>query len=227
MTVGFEVYNEAEALQVGTGNPALASVNFVLRQKVTTNLAPVSPYTSGDVPRSAVTVSYSANNPIVAFSSDVPVGMVTNSLIGSTWQATFIAQGNTTAQIKVFIFDESGQAAVPAAGQNYGLELFLEDGTTRVYNSHQPPFAIVDWRMVSTTAYQAGRTYAVVPNWHTMLINFDFYADPINQIWSYAASTSGNTVSISKFPWQTKNVDPIFITLGSAGEFSVIDVTGL
>ena len=230
MTVGFEAWNEAGTPQVITGAANIeTSVNLALRQIINANLTPIAPNVAGDVARSQVTITYAANKPIVAFSSSVLVAFKANRLVNGVWEATYIAEGSTTAAVRFFVFDETATAqALPPPGQNCGLEVYNGDQTIR-YHSAQPPFAIVKWDNYATQTYTAGRSYAVIPAWHGLFSNFIF--DGVSarvELWSSGARVNGPTVTIGSFPWATKpGGGSSQTTLGGTGQYSVIDVTGL
>lgn len=213
-------------LQTGTGIGSAQKVAFVLKQKLVTNLSYLAPASSGDVARTQASVTYAANTPLMAYRSTQPVAFLTSYKNGSNWTTKFVGPAGATSQIEVFIFDQAPNASKPGTGLNYGLELYDESGGL-LFNSHQTPFKLVEW-MAYPGTYPAGRDYAVMPMDHTMFITHIFGQNPPNQMWGDGIAINGREITTSSFPYQTKGVNPEWISIGAgAYPFAVIDVTGL
>lgn len=226
MEARFVLNHESGSPQyVARENQGFNTINFAHKQTLTGNLAALGPASSGDVQRSGITFTYAATNPIWAYSCSVPVGNISNSLINGQWQCRLVAEGSTTAAVTFYVFDQANQVPAPS-GPVPRLRLTNPDGTV-VHSSHASPLKIVEPSVSGSTTMPAGRKYAVSPLLHTMFINYLFNENPVNQMWNFGAAVNGNVITTNYFPYQKRNVDAGFVSLGGTGNYSVLDVTGL
>lgn len=159
---GLQALNGSGVLQIDQEFP-----NLHLRKKATISISDVPAFGGFNLLRSSIQFTEEANNPVIAFTGDVPV------VLGSCYEhapglhtLSFFSTAAPGGSLSYFVFD-----LFPAASSGFGLEIY--DSSGRVgFSSNLGYFKVVDvisltgffdlTREQRTRVYPPGRQYAIV-----------------------------------------------------------------